>query len=220
MITAIIGLHGSGKTWFMVNKFLYPHWKAGGNILTFNQLFFSPENERIERFWQLNDLYTANNVLIGFPELQKLLNAGAWRSLPTMFIDLLCQHRHSQVNIVGDTQDLMQVDIQLRRHIAELFVCQSIFRFPKDETKPAIIHWIKVQKKIRRFDTSNDRVLFKSEGWPKFYFISLLWTKKLYDTFEKSNLSRYLLWALRKDKKWTIKMASRQLVSAGKVRKK
>lgn len=219
MITCIIGLHGTGKTWFLVNKFLYPHWLAGGNVISYNPLYFSDDGERVSRFWQLSDLYTANNAMIGFPELQKLLNAQSFRSLPVMFADLLCQHRHSQLNIVGDTQDLMLIDPNLRRHIAELYVCQTMLRFPKDEAVLPIIHWIRVQKKVRRFDTKIDRVLFAKEGRAKWYFISRFWTKKLYDTFEKSQLTKFIIWTTRKAKKWTVHLINRQLISSGKRRR-
>lgn len=218
MITCIIGLTGSGKTWFL-SQLLYKRWLAGENIISYNQLYFSDENERINRFWQLSDLYTATNAVIGFPELQKLLNAGAWRSLPPMFMDLICQHRHSQLDIIGDTQELMQIDCQLRRNIHEVYVCQTILRIPKTDKILPWLHWIRIQKKIRKFDAATDRVVFVKEGRAKFYFISRLWTKKLYDTFEKSNLSKYLIWAERKQQKWKVIMANRQLIASGKFRR-
>lgn len=219
MISCIIGLHGSGKTWLMVNKFLYPHWKSGGNVISYNQLHFSDDNERISRFWQLSDLYTATNALIGFPEIQKLLNAQAYRSVPAMFMDLLCQHRHSQLNIIGDTQDLMFIDPNLRRHIAELYVCQTMLRWPKDETKFPWLHWIRVQKKVRRFDLKTDRVAFVKEGRAQWYFISRFWTKNLYDTYEKSHLTKFIKWVSKKQKKWTVHLINRQLIAAGKRRR-
>jgi len=119
MISVITGLHGAGKTWFMVNKFLYPHWLAGGHILAYNQLLFSPDNERIIRFYQLSDLYGASEAMIGFPEIQKLLNADSWRSMPAPFRDLLSEHRHSRLNIVGDTQNIMLIDINLRHLLSQ-----------------------------------------------------------------------------------------------------
>jgi len=218
MITCITGLHGSGKTWFLVHKFLYPYWLNGGKILSYNQLYFSEDQERCERFWQLPDLYTASNVLIGFPEIQKLLNAAAWRSLPVMFSDLLSQHRHSRVNLVGDTQNLMFIDPNLRRHIAELYVCRTVLRIPADESIPPIIHWIAVQKKVRDLDEKTDSVKFVRIGRPQWYFISRFWTKKLYDTYEKSNLNEYLIWATLRKGKWTVNMASRQLIASGRVK--
>jgi hypothetical protein len=220
MISAITGLHGAGKTWFMVNKFGYPHWLAGGNILAFNELLFSPNNERIERFYQLSDLYGAKESMILFPELQKLLNADSWRSLPATFRDLLSEHRHSQLNIVGDTQNLMLIDINLRRHISEVYHCRTILRLPWDETKLPIIHWIRVQRKIQRFDNSGTQVLFKPVGNEANYFISKLWTKTLYNTYEKLKTEKFSIWTEYKKKRWTVRMVNRELLQSGRVRKK
>jgi len=220
MISTITGLHGSGKTWFLVNKFLYPHWLAGGNILSYSDLFFSEKNERIDKFYQLSDLYGARNVLIGFPEIQKLLNADNWRSMPAPFRDLLSEHRHSQINIVGDTQDLMLIDIKLRRHIAEVYHCRTVLRLPQDETVLPIIHWIKVQRKIRRFDNEGIHVLFKPVGGEKNYFISKFWTKKIYDTFEKLKISKFEIFVKLWKKKWVIKQINRELIQSGRIRPK
>jgi hypothetical protein len=217
MISVITGLHGSGKTWFLVNKFLYPAWLAGGNIVSYNQLNFSDDQERCQRFWQLSDLYKVNNALIGFPEIQKLLNAQSWRSLPPMFADMLSQHRHSQINIIGDTQNLMFIDPNLRRHIAEIYTCRTILRLPADESKLPVIHWISVQKKTREI-TDNETIKFVKSGGAKSYFISKFWTKPLYDTYEKTNLSEYILWATKRKNKWTVNLCNRQLIASGRVK--
>ena len=218
MITCIIGLTGSGKTW-LLTRLLYARWLAGEKIISFNELFFSEENERVERFWQLSDLYTAQNAVIGFPELQKLLNASSWRSLPPMFMDLICQHRHSQLDIIGDTQNLGQIDCQLRRNIHELYVCRSILRLPITEKKLPWLHWIRVQRKERVLNADTNIVKFQNIGRAHWYFISRLWTKKLYNTYEKSNLSKYILWATRKKSGWIVHLVNRQLIAAGRRRR-
>jgi hypothetical protein len=211
MITAITGLHGTGKTWLMVNQFLYPAWKAGSNIMAYNELLFSEDGERVDRFWQLSDLYNAQDCLVGFPELQKLLNSESWRSMPGPFRDLLSEHRHSKINIVGDTQDLMLIDIGFRRHIAEVYHCRTVLRFPANERALPIIQWISVQKKVRKFDKEGTHVLFKKEGRPKNYFISKLWSKKLYNTYEKLKTSRYAIWLTTAKKKTTCHVMNREL---------
>ena len=201
----------------MVNKFLYPFWKSGGNILSYNQLHFSEDQERVQRFFQLPDLYTAHDVLIGFPELQKLLNASAWRSLPPIFADLLSQHRHSHLNMVGDTQNLMFIDQNLRRHISELYICQTMLRFPANEAIKPLLHWIRVVHKTRVMDEKSDTIRYKKID-SHFYYISRFWTKDLYDTYEKSNLSEYSLWAEQINGKWSVHMVSRQLIAGGQAR--
>ena len=219
MITCIIGQTGAGKTWLMT-KLLYKQWKLyNAKIVACYPLYFSDDNAGISKFWQLSDLYKLSNCVIGFDELQKLLNARNWASLPVMFMDIICQHRHSAIDIYGTTQDLAQIDVNLRRNIHELYVCQSIFRFPKNERVRPLIHWIRVCKKVRRFDTATDRVAWERTGRPHWYFISLLWTKKLYDTYAKTRMSKYLTWTIRKEKKWRTIIANRQLVASGKVRR-
>jgi len=220
MITAITGLHGAGKTWFLVNKFLYPHWLAGGNILTYNDLLFSENNERIEKFYQLSDLYGADNVMVGFPELQKLLSAENWRSMPGSFRDTLSEHRHQRMNFVGDTQNLMLIDINLRRHISEVYHCRTIIRLPKDETVLPVLHWIRVQKKIQRYDNAGNQILFKDVGPEKNYFISKLWTKTLYNTYEQLRTSKFCMWGELVKGKHNFRMVNRELIQSGKVRKK
>lgn len=220
MITVITGLHGTGKTWFLVNKFLYPHWLAGGHILAYNKLLFSDNNERIIRFNQLSDLYGARQAMIGFPEIQKLLNADSWRSLPAPFRDLLSEHRHSQLNIVGDTQNMMLVDINLRRHVAEVYHCRTIMRLPADETKLPVLHWIKVQRKVQRFDNAGNQVLFKDVGSEKSYFISKLWTKTLYDTYENLAPEKFKIWVNQVKSKFVVRMVNNELIQSGRIRKR
>lgn len=203
-----------------MTRLLYYQWKKNKQkIVACYPLRFSDDQERVQRFWQLCDLYSLNNCIIGFDELQKLLNAKNWASLPPLFADLICQHRHSQLDIYGTTQDLGQIDIALRRNIHELFVCQTMLRFPRAENVKPFFHWIRVQRKIRRFDTATDRIAWEKAGRAKWYFISRFWTKTLYDTYSKTLLTKYLTWTRRKDKKWITTIANRQLVASGKVRR-
>jgi hypothetical protein len=74
-----------------------------------------------------------------------------------------------------------------------------------------------VQRKIRDMDEKTDRINFKKSGHAANYFISRWWTKTLYDTYEKSNLSKYLIWGTRRQKKWTVHMVNRQLIASGRV---
>jgi hypothetical protein len=202
----------------MTRLLLREYQLYNAKIVTCYPLYFPPECETT-RFWQLCDLYKLSNCVIGFDELQKLLNAKNWASLPAMFMDLICQHRHSALDIYGTTQDLGQIDIALRRNIHELYVCKSIIRFPKNERVKPFIQLIAVSNKTRNFDTATDRIAWKKVGRTKLYFISRFFTKKLYDTYAKTLLTKYITWSKRKDKKWTTVIANRQLVSAGKVRR-
>jgi GTPase SAR1 family protein len=221
MITLICGLAGSGKTWLMA-RMLKREWKRGqkdGLMICANfPLCFPKNNERVKRFWTLSDTYRLHNGIIALDEAQKLLDARHWASLPTQFADLICQHRHSHLDIYTTTQDLGQIDIQLRRNIHELFTCQTIFRFPRNERVSPLIQWIRVTKQVRRFDVATNYIAWNRSGRVKWYFISYLWTKKLYETYAKTMLSKYLCKTIYKDKKWVTVIANRSLVASGKVR--
>jgi hypothetical protein len=220
MITVVDGLHGCGKTWFIVHHFLYPEWKRGGNISILNtDLLFDTGDGRITKSYQLSDLYKLRDVLIGFPEIQKLINN--INSLPPMFADLLSEHRHAKINIVGDTQDIMLISAEMRRHIAEVFHCRTVVRFPKDERKLPWIQWIRIQKKVRRFDTLDDKPRFINEGKEKSYFISRLWTKKLYDSHESLAATEYQSWIDRpRAKTWTWHLIGRELIASGRRKRR
>lgn len=220
MITCIIGLNGSGKTWFLT-KLLYEQWKKyNANIIACYPVRFSDDNDRVQRFWQLHDLYGLENGVIGFDEIQKLLNAQNWASLPPLFADLICQHRHAHLDIYGTTQDLGQIDIAMRRNINELYVCETMIRFPKTQRIKPFLHWIRVQKKIRRFDTATDRICWHPIGRRRWYFISRFWTRSFYNTYAKTALTKYLTWTIRKEGKWKTTIANRQLITSGKVRRR
>ena len=219
MITCIIGLRGAGKTWFLT-WLLYQRWLKGENIISYHKLYFSEENERIKRFWQLSDLYGASNATIGFPELQKLLNAKNWASLPPMFADaIISQGRHNQLDLIGDTQGLGQIDCYLRRNISDLYICRSLLRIPGNEKVLPWFQIISVEYKQRFFDEKIDDVKFKKKGHRRWFFISRFWTKKRYDTFEKSQLTKFLCWVSRKKGKWIVHLINRRMIAAGKRRR-
>jgi len=219
MIEVLEGLHGTGKTVTMVMQWLYPEWQRGGRVVYFGNLFFSENGERVDRFYQLSDLYGVTDALVGFPELQRLLCAESWRSMPSTFRDLLSEHRHCRLNIIGDTQDLMLIDINFRRHISAVYTCRQVLRIPQREDVLPIFLWISVQKKIRKI-TNDSRVTFEKIGRPKHYFYSTFWTKKLYDTFENLKNSKFVLWVTKNRKKITVRMVNRELIQSGRVRKK
>jgi hypothetical protein len=217
MITLILGLTGAGKTWIMT-RLIKSRWDSGIKIYSNYKLLFDEENKNIERWWCLSDLYKFRNGVIAFDEGQQLLDARNWASLPAMFKDLICQHRHSFLDIYLTTQDIMQIDISVRRNVHELISCQSLLRFPRNDSVPPLFQWIRVQKKVRRFDSASDRVVFIPEGGKKWYFLSRLWTKKLYETYAITQLGKYVSKTIFHKKKWKTIIANRTLIGTGKIR--
>lgn len=217
MITLILGLTGSCKTWLMT-RLLEERHNAGADLFVNYKLYFSDNGAKITRWWCLDDLYKFTNGAIGFDEGQQLLDATKWASLPVMFKDMICQHRHSYLDIYLTTQDLMQIDISVRRNVHELYSCQTILRIPRLDSVKPLLQWVRVQKKVRRFDSASDRVVFVPEGKAKFYFISRLWTRKNYETYAKTKLDKYVSKTLYYKKKWKTIIANRSMLGSGRIR--
>ena len=217
MITFISGATGSGKTWFAFNKILYPEWKRGNKIMTNQPATFPNNNEDIELFYKLEDIYTANNCNIFIDEAHKLFPAGGMDDFPTFFWDKITEHRKQGINFVTTTQDLAQVHIKYRRLIHDLYVTSTLFRYPRDERVHPILQIIKVIHKKRKSDDTYN-ISWEKCG-QRFYIISKYnpLTKNLYDTYKNIGLKKYLCKAHLKNGKYTVKFYSRMLLRGNKM---
>jgi hypothetical protein len=222
MITVITGLTGSGKTWFMT-RLIYKEWKAGAVINTNFPIYFSKDNEDINRWHQLDEIYRISNGIIAIDEGQKLFDARRWGSLPISFAEKIAQHRKHFLDIYTTTQDIGHIDVRVRTNIHELYHCQSIFRFPKNERKHPLFQLIIISKKKRSFNVE-DRLVWEKAGRKKIFFISSLWTKTLYNTYADIGMERFLCKIKYEQKlgqkkgKWLVKIYSRDLINQGKAR--
>lgn len=216
MITVITGLTGSGKTELMT-RLVHKEWKAGAKVFTNYGLNFSEGNEDILRWHNLDELYHLSNGIIMIDEGQTLFNARQWASLPPTFASKITQHRKHNLDIYTTTQDLGQIDVFIRRNIHEVFNCEKLFRWPRnDRVKPALM-LVRIVKKTRVMTGDQDRVQFAKVA-SKLHLISRYFTKDLYNTYGDVNFEPYICQVRKKDGKWEAKMISRDLVVAGKAR--
>jgi hypothetical protein len=215
MITVITGLTGSGKTWFMT-RLMLKRWKKEENIYTNFPLLFSAENERIERWHNLSEIYHIKNGIIAIDEGQKLFDARLWPFLPPAFADKIASHRHHFVDIITTTQDFGHIDVKFRTNVHELYNCKTVFRFPHSDRVKPILQMIQITKKQRSFDDTAGIRWDKVRT--KLHFISRLWTRELYNTYGNIDLSRFICQIKREKKKWLIIMTSRQMLNSRQSR--
>jgi hypothetical protein len=215
MIVVITGLTGSGKTWLMT-RLMLSDWKNGANIYPNFQLNFPNNNERVERWHNLDETYIIKNGVIAIDEGQKLFDAHRWASLPVSFSEKIAQHRKQFLDIYTTTQDIGHIDLRVRSNIHELFNCQSVFRFPQNDRVKPILQLIKVVRK-KRVISINDRLVWEKVN-TKYHFISRFFTKDLYNTYSDVGMNKFLCKIIRDKKNWKIKIYSRDLVNRGKAR--
>lgn len=215
MIVVITGLTGSGKTWFMT-RLMLKDWKTGADIFANFPLYFPNENERVNRWHNLDELYRLSHGVIAIDEGQKLFDARRWGSLPVSFAEKIAQHRKHFLDIYTTTQDVGHIDIRVRSNIHELFNCQSIFRLPGNDRIKPILQLIRITKK-KRVLSDGDRLIWQVVS-KKYFLISRLWTKELYNTYGDIGFEKYLCKIKKVNGKWLVKIYSRDLVNSGKAR--
>lgn len=216
MITLFTGLTGSGKTWLMT-KIMYKEWRKGVNTYVNFPISFSPDNEGITRYHNLDEIYNVHNGIIGIDEGQKLFDARRWGSLPISFAEKIAQHRKHLLDIYTTTQDLGHIDIRVRSNIHELYNCQSVFRFPKNERVYPILQMIRVIKKMRKFNNM-ERITWEKCGRQHLYLISRFFTKELYNSYADIGMQKFICKLKYHNKKWIGRIYSRDLVNRGKAR--
>jgi len=215
MIVVITGLTGSGKTWFMT-RLMIKDWKAGADIYANFPLYFPNENERVSRWHNLDELYHLTGGIIAIDEGQKLFDARRWGSLPVSFAEKIAQHRKHFLDIYTTTQDIGHIDLRVRSNIHELYNCQSLFRIPRNDRIKPILQMIRITKK-RRVLSINDRLVWERVS-RKYFFISSLWTKELYNTYGDIGFEKFICKIKRENNKWKAKIYSRDLINSGKAR--
>lgn len=225
MITLIYGHTGSGKTFLSV-KMLHKAWKKGFNIYTNHPLNFGSD-EGIMRWHNLEELFHLKNGIIFIDDAIKLLDAQRWQQLPTSFKEKIAGHRHDHIDIITNIQDFYQINVDVRRNVHRLIGIESVFRSSRNDRIQPILQVSRAVEKVRRTDVLNEKSQWTNRGRAKLYFISRLWTKSLYDTYDNIYLDRFIC-SIKHEKKWTAaknskgewraKIYSRDLVNQGKAR--
>ncbi len=222
MITVIYGLTGAGKT-FLMTQLIYNDWKNGAMLNVNYPIYFSENNDNIKRWHQLDETYNLTQGIIAIDEGQKLFDARRWASLPVGFAEKIAQHRKHHLDIYTTTQDLGNIDLRVRQNIHEVYHCQSVARFPRNDRVKPVLQIIKVTRKIRVMDNNTNRITWKNIGTKKLY-LSRYWTRELYNTYADIGFERYLckIKAIKKaplgKRNWRVKLVSRDLLNRGKVR--
>lgn len=211
MITVIDGLTGSGKTWFMARLALKDR-KRGEIIYPNLDFIFPNDNEGVERWHALSETYHLTNGTICIDEAQKLFDAHAWMYLPISFSEKIASHRHEFLNIITTTQDFGHIDVRVRENVHQRYHCQSVFRFPLNERMKPWLQMIKITRKKRSFDDTTG--IKWEKGRTRIHFISIFFTKQLYDTYANINLPRFLCQIKRDKGKWLITLQSRELINS------
>jgi hypothetical protein len=221
----ITGLTGSGKTFYCVNKMLHKEWKKGATIYSNTPLFFSEDSERVNYWKSLDELTHLKKACIFIDEAQKLMDAQRWQSLPETFKNLIRQHRHQGLDIYSNTQDLGQIDVNMRRNIHEIYNCRSMMRLPPNERIDPILQVVRITHKIRSYNEATDMIKFVPVGRARIMLISRLWSKELYDThslevgFEQFAVKiEHKQDKGRKNGEWICKIYDKELIDMGKVR--
>lgn len=215
MIVVITGLTGSGKTWFMT-RLMLKDWRNGSKIYANFPLSF-PNTDDITRWHNLDELYNLNGGVIAIDEGQKLFDARRWSSLPVSFAEKIAQHRKHLLDIYTTTQDIGHIDVRIRSNIHELYNCQSVFRWPKNDRVKPVLQMIRITKKRRQVSGDNDRIVWNVVG-RKVHFISRYFTKQLYDTYGDIGFEQFICRLKLKNEKWLLKIYQRDLINQGKKR--
>jgi GTPase SAR1 family protein len=222
MIVLIDGLAGSGKTWLM-SRLVKKEWKKGEKIHPNFKLWFDEDASNIKRWHYLDETFNLKRGILVIDESQKFMDARQWQLLPTSFRDKIAMHRHHHLDIYSTTQDLGHIDHRMRSNIHELYHCQTIWRFPRNQKVKPILHIIKSQKKVRSFDGDTYHIKWDKVN-TRIHFISKLWTKTYYDTYNDMILDKFLCKveyerkAKTKPGTWLMKIYSREMVENGKAR--
>lgn len=222
MIIVIEGLAGSGKTWFAV-RLAKKEWLKGRKIFPNFPLWFDTTGY-IKRWHNLDETFNLTEGVLIIDESQKFLDARRWHSLPMTFTEKIAMHRHHHLDIITTTQDLGHIDIRMRQNVHELYKCQTIFRFPYNQSKKPILQLIKINRKMRNYNSDSGRVYWTNYGYTKYYFISKYFTKSYYNTYGDVGEHKFLCRILYKKKasekrgKWQAKVYSKELVDRGRAR--
>lgn len=217
MITVITGLTGSGKTWYMT-QLIRRDWLSGAAAYINYPVFFNSKNDDIARWHQLDELFHLNNGVIGIDEGQKLFDARRWASLPVSFAEKIAQHRKHFLDIYTTTQDLGHIDLRVRSNIHEVFHCQSLLRFHKNDRVKPIFQILRITKKTRKLNSDSQRISFEKTGRAKMFFLSRFFTREYYNTYGDIGFQRYLCRIKKHNGRWIAKIYARDLLNQGKAR--
>jgi hypothetical protein len=190
MIEVIDGEAGAGKTLYQTLKVVYPEWLNNENIYINYDVNFSEDNERIQRFHHLDEIFHITKGVLAFDEAQDFF--GFWSSMPIQFRNLISHHRHRGLIAIVNCQSFHDLHVEFRRNTHIRHTCLKLFRWPFKETVKPWIMIVRVTTRTKVGTLSDGEPKFEKRGRRKYYFFSKFWTKTLYDTHSNIDNDRYL----------------------------
>jgi len=124
MITAYVGLPGSGKTYGLVLEAVRAV-NQGRNVYS----NFDINIEGISRIRGFSDLVKVRNGLVILDELNLWFPSRLWQSIPPEILSLWAQSRKRGIDLVYSTQHLDRIDKVIREVTNYVIRCNSISIF-------------------------------------------------------------------------------------------
>lgn len=144
-------------------------------------------------YWQdLEQLIVIKNADVIFDDMASYLDAQRWTDTPLSVKRWLRLHEHYGVDIYGNAQDFLTIDISVRRLVTRLDRVYKILGSRRPSaTKPDIkIIWgilLTRELDISKYKSDTEKVTM---GWPKVEFIKRKYCK-VFDTMQDIQQSEY-----------------------------
>lgn len=218
MIYLIDGLPGAGKSYWL-NYILYKRYMSGQKIYPNWPVLYG--DGTVESWHEFEEVLSTcggeSGAVIAVDEAYKVFDAHRWMSLPLSFAEKLAEHRHDALDLMTATQNFGDLDLRVRNKVGVWYHCKSIFRFPFRQNIKPWLQLIIVEERHRYAvgEKSQWKLISSTKLW-----MSRLWTKTLYNSYENLKQSKYIC-QLRIDSKKKLKrmtIASREAISRGLVR--
>jgi len=194
MITIYTGLPGSGKSLRTAKEILkvlkrnFGYWKKSGiKRELWSNIKISPaleeQYEGFIKYWEDPEmLVKLRDVDIVWDEIATYLDSTQYANTPLELKRWLQQHRKYGIDIYGNTQDFLMVDIAMRRLTNEVWYCRKMLGSrDKSATRPEVEKpWGLIL--IRELDSdsfASDKTEYRFSGWE---FLTI--RKKYTDAFD------------------------------------
>jgi len=151
MIKIYTGLPGSGKSLRTAKELLYlldrnfKYWKKSGiRREVWSNIKISPKLEKqyehFIQYWEDPEvLVKLRDVDIIWDEIATYLDSTQYQNTPLELKRWLQQHRKFGIDIYGNTQDFLMVDIAMRRLTSSVLICRKMLGSrDKSATRPKI----------------------------------------------------------------------------------
>ena len=203
MIEVVTGIPGSGKSLWTADKILFllrrnlRWWKKTGQVrYVYSNIKLSEkvENEygNLLQYWDSPDqLVRLRDVDIVWDEIATHLDATQWMNLSLEVKRFLQQHRKRGIDIYGNTQEFVMIDVAMRRLTQKVYYLNKLFgsRDPSPTRPPVKRIWGLIW--IRQVDP----LTFDDEGKRKYIGNDFFWIRRkhieVFDTRQEIKRGQY-----------------------------